>query len=175
MGKGAYKSVKGNRYTAVLWNKIILVSWHFSSPSSKSGYAKTQPEVVVSIIEEYFRKWKQLFPDVRQIYVGSDLNFGKVADSNKFAGISAEMGLFVGNDTSKPNNIGLTEVRDPGRSNVVSLQRLKWDLVVNASKMLFITTDLSFKAKIQEGAEKGTPGPKVGQVDHAAVYGKVSL
>ena len=138
LGKGAYKSVKETDIQLSCGIRLSLFL-AFSSPSSKSGYAKTQPKVVVSIIEEYFRKWKQLFPDVRQIYVGSDLNFGKVADSNKFAGISAEMGLFVGNDTSKPNNIGLTEVRDPGRSNVVSLQRLKWDLVINASKMLFIT------------------------------------
>jgi hypothetical protein len=173
-GNGAYDAVKAPRMTVVMSSKIIIVSYHFSAPSSKSGFASNQVKIVASVIRAQFKYLTWEFPDVKIIY-GGDSNLATEKDSVHLSELLEQDGLFVGNDSKSPSGISQTECRPTGRNTIASLQRLKWGVPVYAAKMLFIS---NFKRNlivaVADGVKHGTPGTVI-PYDHAQIFAKVLM
>jgi hypothetical protein len=173
----AYDSVKGDRLTVAIVDRFIIVSAHFSAPSSKlpdkkkSPFPKMQDDILCKIVAFYFNHLSDEFPD-HSIIFGADWNIGNVDDSIALSEKLSPYGIFIGNDTQHITGFSLTESRPLGRSSIASLQRLKWGLSVYASKMAFATNVKSLIIYVEDGVEEGTPGIKI-KGDHAKVIAQL--
>ena len=169
-GIGAYDAVKGSRLNIITLLNMLIVSYHFSAPSSKSGFAKCHVEILALVIRTQIKYLKQRFPGMEIIY-GGDSNLPSVKDSEDLSELLEQDGLFVGNDSNSPTGISPSEKRM--RNEYGSPQRKKWGVYVLAAKMLFIST-IKLRFSIAEGVNQGTPGRMI-PIDHAPIFTTVVL
>lgn len=177
---GAFNSVKADRLTVVIVDGYIVVSAHFSAPSSKlhdeteSPFPKKQCDILLDVIIYYMNYLEEYFPEHMVIF-GADWNIPKVKDTINLAKAAAKRGIYIGNDTQSETGFSKTEHRK--RSAIASLQRLKWGLPVHAAKMaIAMSMSLSKRVKlsVQEGVEFGTPGRMING-DHAEIGGEIDM